>query len=436
MQLYQDLFYDDHITALCSGERFVVLMVEVELSLVKAQTQCGIIPVDKAAIIEHVWSDFQPDIEALAQAIPLTGNAAAPLVKQLTSAVGKEDPEAAKFVHLGATSQDIVDTATMLKVKLFVDWLESEMATAIKHLRALSLRYRHTPMIGRTLMQQARPVTFGLKTAYWLQSLQQVVNHFQSIKKQVLVIQLGGAVGSRNAFLTKAVQQSFATQTGLAYSPAWHTNRVPINIFASCLGILLGSLGKIAQDVIFMAQTEVGEVAEPAQQGRGTSSTMPHKRNPILSTAIMANTQRAPFLLASLLGAMPQAYERAAGNWHAEWETLDQLMGLAGGAIRHSNELLAGLEVNEARMRQNIELTQGFIFAETVALAMASVLGKTKSYELVKVACTQAQQSDKHLHEVLFAMDLPLSATELKSCFLAENAIGHSLEIINEIITE
>lgn len=434
MQLYQDLFYDDQITALCSGERFVALMVEVELSLVKAQTQCGIIPADKLAVIERIWSQFQPDMEALVQAIPLTGNAAAPLAKQLTAAVRKEHPEAAKYVHLGATSQDIVDTATMLKVKLFVDWLASEMATAIEHLRALSLRYRNTPMIGRTLMQQARPITFGLKTAYWLQSLQQVADHLQSIKKQVLVIQLGGAVGSRNEFLTQAVQQSFAAYTGLAYGPAWHSNRVPINLFASGLGILVGCLGKIGQDVILMSQTEVGEVAEPAQQGRGTSSTMPHKRNPILSTAIMANAQRVPFLLASLLAAMPQAYERAAGNWHAEWETLDQLLGLTGGAIRHSNELLAGLEVNEARMRQNIELTQGLIFAETVALAMAPVLGKAKSYQLVKIACTQAQQTGKHLHEVLSAVDLPLSSTELKNCFLAENAIGHSREIINEII--
>jgi len=301
------------------------------------------------------------------------------LVKQLIATISKEDSDAAKYIHLGATSQDIVDTATMLKLQAFVEWLEIEIEKLEKCLRQLSTDHRAT-------LQQARPITFGLKTANWLASIQQVSHQLASSKNQLLVIQLGGAVGSQNQYLTPAVSAVFAQHTGLQDVPAWHTTRVPIALWSSWLGTFTGCLGKIAADVILMAQTEVGEVAEPYEAGRGTSSTMPHKRNPVLATAIAANAQRVPFVVAGLLAAMPQAHERAAGPWHTEWEPLDD----------H--------------------------------------LGKSESYELVKLACQQAHTENRHLKKVLEGIVLPISPKELLACFKPENAIGRSMEIIDEIL--
>lgn len=434
MRLYQALFYDEQIGKLCSAEHFAKLLVSVEVALVKAQGEAGIIPMEIATKLIPLLEQFVPDLSAWQQAIPLSGNAAAPLVKQLIATISKEDSDAAKYIHLGATSQDIVDTATMLKLQAFVEWLEIEIEKLEKCLRQLSTDHRATPMIGRTLMQQARPITFGLKTANWLASIQQVSHQLASSKNQLLVIQLGGAVGSQNQYLTPAVSAVFAQHTGLQDVPAWHTTRVPIALWSSWLGTFTGCLGKIAADVILMAQTEVGEVAEPYEAGRGTSSTMPHKRNPVLATAIAANAQRVPFVVAGLLAAMPQAHERAAGPWHTEWEPLDELLQLTAGALSRTNEMLVGLEVNEHKMLENIGLTKGLVFAETVALSLAAHLGKSESYELVKLACQQAHTENRHLKKVLEGIVLPISPKELLACFKPENAIGRSMEIIDEIL--
>ena len=436
MRLYQDLFYDEYVSQLCAADHFAALLVRVEQALLHAQAQCEIIPPSAAEKITTILGSFQVDLQALQQAIPQVGNAAAPIVKQITATVRAQDEEAAKYIHLGATSQDIVDTATVLKWQAFFYWLEQELAAIIQSLRDLCERYRTTPMIGRTLMQHARPITFGLKAAYWLQALLQAQSLLPQLKEQVLVIQLGGAVGSRNQYLSQAVQEAFATELGLKFRPAWHTNRMPIAIWCGHLGGLVGSLGKIAEDVILLAQTEVGELAEPAALGRGTSSTMPHKRNPILSIAIVANAKQVPFLVANLLATMPQAHERAAGNWHAEWEPMDCLLELTGGALNRTKKLLAGLEVNEARMLENINLTKGLVFAETVALALARALGKAEGYKIVKNACASAQAQDLHLLDVLQNLTLPLTKQELLDCFKAENAIGYSLEIIDQTLAE
>lgn len=436
MSLYQKLFYADFTHQLCSDERMVILMLEAELALLKAQEEQGIIPKDTTRTLSNIFDTIEIDIEMLKRAIPLTGNAAAPLVKQLVAEVKKQNEEAAKYIHLGATSQDIVDTATVLKAKLFLQWLHEKLATLERLLIQLTQRYRKTVMMGRTLMQQARPITFGLKTAHWLESIRSMKQHLQSAENQLLCIQLGGAVGSQNQYLSQKVRHSFAQILGLGDSINWHSQRGNIAAFASALGILTGSLAKIANDIVLLSQTEVGEVSEPSSEGRGTSSTMPHKRNPVLSTSILANAHRVPFLVASLLAAMPQAHERSAGRWHAEWETLDDILGLSGGALEKSIELLGGLVVNEGRMRQNIELTSGLIFAETVALALAAKTGKQVAHDLIKKACQTATVEGKHLLKVLEGMDLGFRPRELIDLFQVENALGHNLEIIDEILAK
>lgn len=411
-------------------------MLETELALAKAQEQNGIIPAAIASKLEPVFQNINIDIEKLKIQIPLAGNVAAPLVKQLVAAVKKEDSVAAKYIHLGATSQDIVDTATILKAKDYLAWLFEKVNSLEKNLIELTRQHRQTVMIGRTLMQQARPITFGLKTASWLQGIRSAKCLLQSAENQLLCIQLGGAVGSQNQYLTAAVRQSFAENLGLKNTPNWHSQRENIAAFASALGILSGSLGKMAKDIILLSQTEVGEVFEPAFEGRGTSSTMPHKRNPILSAAILANAHRIPFLVATILAAMPQAHERSGGLWHAEWETLDDILGLTAGAVEKAVELLGGVEVNEKRMHQNIDQTKGLVFAETVALALAKKLGKQEAHHLIKTACQTSIKENTHLKTVLKKRNLGFSEKELKAFFKPENAIGQSLEIIDEILAK
>lgn len=430
------MFYADFTKRLCADESMLSLMLEVELALAKAQEKQGLLPKQTAQTLSDIFQTIEIDLEKLKKEVPLTGNAAAPLVKQLVAAVKMKNEEAAGYIHLGATSQDVVDTATVLKVKRFLHWLHEKIGALEKLLVELTRRHRNTLMMGRTLLQQARAITFGLKTAFWLQGVRSANHHIQSIENQLLVIQLGGAVGSQNQYINQEVRRSFAEILGLQDSVNWHTRRTNLAAFASALAVLAGSLAKIANDIILLSQTEVGEVFEAAAEGRGASSTMPHKRNPVLSAIILANAHRTPFLAASILAAMPQAHERSAGLWHSEWETLDDMMGLTAGALEKSIEMLKGLEVNEKRMRQNIEETKGLIFAETVALVLAEKKGKQAAHNLIKTACQKATAREKSLRSVLEEMNLGFSSTELDEFFQAEKAVGFSLEIIDEILTK
>lgn len=434
MGLYSELFYSKFTDELCSAEHFVRLMMDVELALVKAQEQQQIVPLGTAVRLKDYFGALSVDLEVLKSKIALSGNAAAPLVKQLVAGVKKKDEELAKYIHLGATSQDIVDTATILKSQAYLDWLDGKLAELEQILTTLTRQHRTTVMIGRTLMQQARPITFGLKTASWLRGIRSARRHLETIKPALRSIQLAGAVGSQNKYLTAAVRQSFAQLLQLQDAPGWHTQRVSTATLAGGLGVLVGSLGKIAEDIVLLSQTEVGEVKEPLVPGRGTSSTLPHKRNPILSTAILANAKRTPFLVATILATMPQAHERAAGSWHAEWETLDDIFGLTAGAVEKTIEVLEGLEVDQDRMKANLELTQGLIYAEGVSLALASKIGKEEAHEKVKSACQLAMKEGRHLSAIIEELNLDFSELDLEALFQAENAIGLSLEIIDEIL--
>lgn len=434
--MYQKLFYTDFTQELCSDEHMLQLMLNVELALMNAQEQNDIIPKGSSDTLQSIIPNTNFDKEKLRESIPLTGNAAAPFVKQLIKEVKQHNTEIAKYIHLGATSQDIIDTAIVLKIKTFSEWLAKRLAELNNILLKLTKENRQTIMIGRTLMQQARPISFALKTALWLQAIQASKKHLHFTEQSVLCIQLGGAVGSQNQYLTKEVRASFAHNLGLKNTPNWHTQRANIVRFASTLGILSNSIGKIAKDIMLLSQTEVGEVFESAVPGRGTSSTMPHKRNPVLSTAILANAHRIPYLVASMMSGIAQAHERSAGLWHAEWETLDDIIGLAAGSVEKAIELLSGLEVNKNRMLQNIELTKGLVFAESVALALAKKIGKTPAHQLVKEACQKSKVENIHLREVLAKMDFNINEKELEDLFKPENAIGKSLEIIDEILNQ
>lgn len=433
MSLYSHFFYDDEVNELLSEKQTVSAMLKVEEALAQAQAQNGLLDPELAAIISACCKFERIDVELLKQEISLGGNAAIPLVKQLTKLVKIQNFEASKFVHFGATSQDIIDTATVLGIKAYIDWLEGVMKELIECLVSISLNHRNTPMIGRTLLQQAKPITFGLKTVGWLSALLESREHLNQLKGRVLKIQLSGAVGAGNAAISKEVQVSAAKILGLKETSSWQSLRGSLVEWSSFLGILSGNLGKMARDISLLMQTEVGEVFEGAAEGKGGSSTMPHKRNPVGCAAILANANRIPGLVSTMLSNMLQEHERSTGLWHAEWDTLQDLMLLTAGSLTKSVDLISHLEVNGKRMASNLELTKGLIYAENVSLSLAKKIGKMQAHETVEKACKLSIKMDVHLKEIIAEMDLDIENFE--ELFKAENSIGNSLEIIDNIIS-
>ncbi|MCP9770527.1 3-carboxy-cis,cis-muconate cycloisomerase [Lacihabitans sp. LS3-19] len=432
MSLYSGLFYSNEVNELFSDKNTVGYMLKVEAALAQSQAKHGVISQEAAQVIVGCCNPEMIDIEKLKNEIKLGGNAAIPLVKALTKVVKNNSFEASKFVHLGATSQDIVDTATVLQIRDFVDWLDKKLEIFITELVRISEKYKNTVMVGRTLLQQARPITFGLKTALWLEGIERSFARIREMKERLFVIQLSGAVGSQNANITDEICLTFSSILKLKKANSWQSERDNFNELASKLGILVGTLGKIAKDVSLLMQTEVGEVFESAGEGKGGSSTMPHKRNPVTCAAILANATRTPHLVGSMLLSMGQEHERSAGLWHAEWEVLSEIMLLTGGSVEKSIDLISGLEVDEKRMLHNIEITKGLIFAENVSLALATKMGKIQAHEIVEKACKTAISKKKHLKEVLLENNIELE--NLDELFMPENSIGNSIEIVDAIL--
>ncbi len=432
MSLYSEIFYSSEINNLFSDRRTVNFMLQFEATLAQAQAKNGLFSEESAEIISHFCNADLLDLDRLKSEISLGGNAAIPLIKQLTRIVKNNNVEASKYVHLGATSQDVIDTATVLQIKEFLIWLEEKLDFLTNTLAAITAKHRSTLMIGRTLLQQARPITFGLKTSTWLASIERTKYRLNDLKNRLLIVQLGGAVGSGNINITQPILQDFVNILELNTSNPWQSTRDNFAELASVMGILSGSLGKIAKDISLQMQTEVGEVFESAGEGKGGSSTMPHKRNPVMCAAILANANRTPQLVATMLAAMPQEHERSAGLWHSEWEVLSQLLQLTAGSVEKTIDLIIGLEVDEKRMLVNLEITNGLIYAENVSLALAPKMGKHQAHELVEKACKSAIYQQKHLKIVLQEMNIELP--NMEELFNPKNSIGNSLEIIDNIL--
>lgn len=434
MGIYQHLFYSPSVDVLLSDETFIRKMLETEAALANAQAVCGVVPEKSAKSITSCCVLFRIDLASLKAGVALAGNAAIPLVKQLYQLLKSEDPEAVPYLHYGATSQDIIDTATVLLIKDFVYWIETRYQGLNAVLLELTKNHRNTVMMGRTLLQQAKPITFGLKTAFWLEGLREFYHQLQDSKKRVLKIQLAGAIGGANGFIPSKVRKEMARSLGLLDAPCWHTHRGALVEFATTLGILNGHLGKIAKDVSLLMQTEIAEVMEGLETGKGTSSTMPHKRNPVTCAAILANAARTPHLVSTLMAAMPQENERSAGLWHSEWEPLLELMRLTGGTMERALDLLVGLEVDKDKMKNNLEITRGLVYAENVALALAEKMGKLQAHELVEKACKDAVMQNKQLYEVLKTLNIDLP--DLEKYFDPAYGLEHTFSIIDEILNK
>ncbi|WGS23173.1 MULTISPECIES: 3-carboxy-cis,cis-muconate cycloisomerase [unclassified Bradyrhizobium] len=392
--------------AICDDAAYLQNMLDFEAALARAEAARGVIPKPAAGPIGAACRSESIDRAALAEAATRSGNLAIPLVKALTANVAKADVEAARYVHWGATSQDVIDTATMLTLRAGIDALLADLDRAVTGFAKLALTHRNTAVVARTWLQHALPMPFGLKLAEYAAALHRSRKRLQRLRKETLALQFGGAAGTLAALGDKglAVAEQLAKELDLPLPDApWHTHRDRIAEAASVFAITAGSCGKIARDVSLMMQTDVAEAFEPAGVGRGGSSTMPHKRNPVAAASALGAATMAPNLAATIFAAQVQDHERSAGPWHAEWPTLPSLMLVTSGALAAIVDLAEGLEVDVARMRANLDATGGLIMAEAVAMALAETIGKSDAHHLIEAASKRAVAEKKHLRDVLSA---------------------------------
>ncbi|WP_374625834.1 3-carboxy-cis,cis-muconate cycloisomerase [Pandoraea sp.] len=403
-ELLDSLLRGAAVTARFSRDATLQGMLDFEAALAAAEADAGLIPVAAVAPIAAAARASALDWAALRDDAARAGNLAIPLVKQLTARVAAIDADAARFVHWGATSQDAIDTGLILQVRGALDDLGADLDGLIVQLTAQVRQHRATVMVGRTWLQHALPITFGLKLAGTLDALLRARDDLARWRDPVLCVQFGGAAGTLASLGTQgpAVAAALARHLGLADAATpWHGQRDRIVRVGSWAASLTGSLGKFARDTAMLTQTEVGEVAEASGPGRGGSSTMPHKRNPVGCAAILAAAARTPQLAATLFSAMQQDHERGLGTWHAEWETLPELLMLCGGALAAARTLVEDWTVDTARMRTNLDITHGLIMAEAVTMALGETMGRLEAHRRVEVLCREAVAQRRHLLDVL-----------------------------------
>lgn len=405
-RLIDSLATTDALSEIFSDRSVVQAMLDFEIALARVEARLGIIPPTAAKVISKITvDDFDP--AQLAAATLRAGTPGIPFSKAITEAVRVHDPKAAGFVHWGATSQDVADTALMLLLQDAKPKIESDLLRTETALQALAEKHQETVMLGRTLLQPAPPITFGLKAAGWLATVRRGRNRFADSMEEALAVQLGGATGTLAAMGDKGAQviSGIAEELGLKAPDApWHAQRDLLATAVCACGILTGSLAKMAKDVILMMQGEVREVAEAGGKGRGGSSTMPQKQNPIGCTIVLAAATRVPALVSSFLTGMAQEHERAVGGWQAEWATISSLMQATGVAAESAAEIAEGLHVDSDRMRSNLDETLGTVLAEKVMIFLGRKIGRDKAHELLAEATRTATLEKQPLARILAAM--------------------------------
>ncbi|HEY8553039.1 MAG TPA: 3-carboxy-cis,cis-muconate cycloisomerase [Burkholderiales bacterium] len=441
-RLLDPLFTTEAMRAVFSDHGRLQAMLDFEAALARAEAAVGVIPESAAAAIAAKCRAELYDVDVLAAAAATAGNLAIPLVKELTARVAQSDPRAARFVHWGATSQDVIDTGLVLQLRAACDLIEADVEALASAIARLARTHARTPLAARTLLQHALPTTFGLKLAGWLDALERDRARLRAARERILVLQFGGAAGTLAALGGHglAVAAALARELGLA-CPAlpWHTHRDRPAEAAAALGLLAGTLGKIGRDITLLMQTEVAEALEPSAPGRGGSSTLPHKRNPVGSLVAAAAALRVPQLVATMLVAMVQEHERAVGAWHAEWEVLPEICALTAGAAAQLRQAIEGLEIDPARMRANLEQTRGLIMAEAVTMALARTLGRDAAHRLVEAASRRAAAEGRHLRDVLAAdaeAARHLTAADLDRLFDPSSYTGSAEQMVERVLGE
>jgi 3-carboxy-cis,cis-muconate cycloisomerase len=382
----------------------VQAMFRFEQALSRAQAEEGLIPASAASAIAGVCNAQLYDIPAIIHAGRRAGSLAIPLVKELTKTVALYDAEAATKVHWGSTSQDVIDTAMVLVTREALQLIDNALHDLTGHLLQLSERHLATPVLARTLMQPAQVTSFGFKVAGWLAPLVRARAQLRLAAARALQLQLGGAVGTLAVMGEhgSAVAARMAADLNLKLADAaWHTQRDEWVRLGMEVAVLTGSLGKLATDLSLMAQGEIAELAEPSGNGRGGSSAMPHKRNPVSSMITLAASTRTPQHAASLLASMGQQHERGLGNWQAELAEWPNLFLSAHGALQALNDAFAGLQVDRERMLRNIDALHGLVFAEAASVYLAEAIGRPKAHALLEQMTQQAVASGRDLAALL-----------------------------------
>ncbi len=407
VRLIESLATTEALADLFSDESVLQAMLRFEVALARAEAKLGIVPKTAADAIAAAGQAEAFDAAVLSRDSLRAGTPTIPLVKALTEKVRERDPAAAGFVHWGATSQDVADTALTLLLKRAQPILEADLNRLEGALRRLAERHGKTVMLGRTLLQPAPPITFGLKAAGWLGAVRRARKNLAGNFARAAVVQFGGASGTLASLGSQgtAVGRELATELGLGFPDApWHTQSDRLAGLVCACGVLTASLGKMARDISLLMQAEIAEVAEPGGQGRGGSSTMPHKQNPVGCALTLAAAQRVPGMVASFLSSMVQEHERGVGGGQAEWPTVAALVQATGLAIASMAEVAEELTVDSTRMAANLDATRGLIFAERAMMLLAEKVGRDVAHKVLEEAARRSVAQARHLSEVLAEM--------------------------------
>jgi 3-carboxy-cis,cis-muconate cycloisomerase len=434
--LFRDSFGTPAMREVFSDYSTVVRYAEVEIALAKAEARCGVIPAEAAEEIARRTDVAALDFDLLRQETDIVGYPILPLVHQMTKQCG----EAGRYVHWGATTQDIMDTAVVLQLRKGLAIVEADIAALRGILADLSRRYRDTPMAGRTHLQQALPVTFGYKTAIYLAMFDRHAERLEQLKPRVLVGQFAGAAGTLASLGSKGleVQKALCEELGLGIPAAtWHVARDGFAEAVNFLALVTGSLGKIALDIMIMASTEFAELYEPFVKGRGGSSTMPQKRNPISSELMLAASKAVRQHAGLMLDAMVQDLERATGPWHAEWMAIPESFVLTAGALHQAKFALQGLIVDEKKMAENLDISRGLIVAEAVMMGLAPQIGRQQAHDIVYDACRLANEKNMTLADALSAdpqVSGRIDRATIERLTSPKNYLGLAPEMVDRVL--
>ncbi|NNM71714.1 class-II fumarase/aspartase family protein [Enterovirga aerilata] len=399
-ELVGPLFATAGMREVFSDRARLAAMLRVEAALARAEARLGLVPEALAPAIEAIGPESF-DLAELGEATALAGVPTIPFVGAVRRRLPKELEPA---FHKGATTQDILDTALVLQLARAFDLVAAELDAVLAALARLAAEHRETPCVGRSYRQQAQPTSFGFKVAVWAAGIAEVAAELPDVRRRVLRVSLSGPVGTLSALKENGpdVSDAVAAELGLASAPiAWHTRRAGIAGTAAWLAILIGALAKMATDIVDLASTEVGEAAEPHLPGRGGSSAMPHKRNPVSATVILSAHGAAPGFAAMLFAAMASEHERPAGAWHAEWHLLPSLFGMASGALAEARRLADGIVPDPGRMLSNLDATRGLLFADAVAAKLSAKLGGGAAHDKLERAAAQVRETGRSLREIL-----------------------------------
>jgi 3-carboxy-cis,cis-muconate cycloisomerase len=437
--LLERLFGDPEVTGHFTPRAQLQALLDFELALARALVDAGAIPAVGLEPVERCADARAFDVDELARETVRSGNPVIPLVTALTARVAAVDEGAARYIHWGATSQDALDTGLVLQLRGALAVVAQRLRAAESAAASLASRHARTVMPGRTWLQHATPITFGLKAAGWCEAIRRVTDRLEGAGRATMVLQFGGAAGTLASLggHGPVVARALGERLGLAV-PAlpWHSHRDRVADLACAVGVVAGCLGKIGRDLALLAQTEVAEAHEATPGG---SSTMPQKRNPVAAAVAISAAHRAPGLVATMLSAMPQEHERGIGGWQAEWETVPELVRLTGGAARAIAGALETLVVDPNRMRANLDGSSGLIHAEAVATELAGSLGRERAHHLVAEACRRAAAVKMHLRDVLAAdpeitAHLPVGA--LHELFSADRYLGATTASIEAVLRQ